>query len=160
MEGNETENWDWPDQSKIMMEETGLKMGLTSWLFNILWQNMHNNNNYYYCCCLYLLPRTRMLQGVKWSVLVSTFIYTPIRKWLGCHNLVTRLWQPCQHWQGCDYLVDRLSLPCDKVVTTMSAIDKVVTTLWIGCHVKLRLSSLCYNLVCRLSQVSVTRSQP
>ena len=54
----------------------------------------------------------------------------------------------------------RLSQPCDKVVTTMSAIDKVVTTLWIGCHVKLRLSSLCYNLVCRLSQVSVTRSQP
>ena len=70
----------------------------------------------------------------------------------------------------------RLSQPCDKVVTTMSTIDKVVTiylvdrlslpcdkvvtTLWIGCHVKLRLSSLCYNLVCRLSQVSVTRSQP
>ena len=43
----------------------------------------------------------------------------------------------------------RLSQPCDKVVTTMSAIDKVVTTLWIGCHVKLRLSSLCYNLVCK-----------
>ena len=57
-------------------------------------------------------------------------------------------------------VVTRLSQPCDKVVTTMSTIDKVVTTLWIGCHVKLRLSSLCYNLVCRLSQVSVTRSQP
>ena len=28
----------------------------------------------------------------------------------------------------------RLSQPCDKVVTTMSTIDKVVTTLWIGCH--------------------------
>ena len=27
----------------------------------------------------------------------------------------------------------RLSQPCDKVVTTMSTIDKVVTTLWIGC---------------------------
>ena len=34
----------------------------------------------------------------------------------------------------------RLSQPCDKVVTTMSTVDKVVTTLWIGCH----------NLVTRL----------
>ena len=47
-----------------------------------------------------------------------------------------------------------------SLVTTMSTIDKVVTTLWIGCYVKLRLSSLCYNLACRLSQVSDTRSQP
>ena len=69
------------------------------------------------------------------------------------HTEMTRLSQPC------DKVVTTMST-IDKVVTTMSAIDKVVTTLWIGCHVKLRLSSLCYNLVCRLSQVSVTRSQP
>ena len=80
---------------------------------------------------------------------------------------MTRLSQPCDKvvttMSTIDKVVttlDRLSLPCDKVVTTMSTIDKVVTTLWIGCHVKLRLSSLCYNLVSRLSQVSVTRSQP
>ena len=33
----------------------------------------------------------------------------------------------------------RLSQPCDKVVTTMSTIDKVVTTLWIGCQQLTRL---------------------
>ena len=51
----------------------------------------------------------------------------------------TGIFQPKESREGLDIALThtemtRLSQPCDKVVTTMSTIDKVVTTLWIGCH--------------------------